>query len=176
DRVRLVEAADVEHLLPEPLDGLVLRQIGMNDARPFGRHARDDRPVRRARVDDGERAADRGEGVSTGAGRVDAVEDAGRDRRIEADPAAAAVDDVVVDEARRLHERVADRRPDETEAAPLQILAQRLRLGRLRRDLAECLPAVYERGAADEAPEIGVEAAVLLADGERRARVRDRRL
>ena len=36
-----------------------------------------------------------------------------------------AADDVVVDEAARLHQRVADRRPDEPEAATLQLLRQR---------------------------------------------------
>src|SRR3954469_14436045 len=49
---------------------------------------------------------------------------------------------VVVDDADRLHERVADGRPDEAEAAPEQVLAQRL-----------CVL---------EAPEVGVEAAELL--------------
>ena len=60
--------------------------------------------------------------ISTGSGEL-AVAKAGRD--------------VVVDHADRLHERVADRRPDEAEAAPLQVLAQRLRLRGLGGQLGE---------------------------------------
>src|SRR5262245_46319534 len=58
---------------------------------------------------------------------------------------AEARDDVVVDDPRRLHERVADGRPDEAEAAALQLLAHRLRDRRLGRDLADRLPAAHER-------------------------------
>src|SRR5437660_1086774 len=70
---------------------------------------------------------------------------------------AKAVHDVIVDETAGLHERVADRRPDEPEAALLQVLAHRLRLGGLGRDLAEPLPPVHPRLAADEAPQVLTE-------------------
>ena len=52
-------------------------------------------------------------------------------RRPHALPAVAeAARDMIVDEPGRLHERVADGRPDEAEPAPLEVLAHRLRLGR----------------------------------------------
>src|SRR5438874_11380545 len=68
---------------------------------------------------------------------------------------------MVVDHAGRLHERVADRRPDEAEAAPFQVLAHRLRLGRLGRDLGEGPPGVDDRLSAHERPEMRVQAAEL---------------
>src|SRR5262245_60690724 len=71
---------------------------------------------------------------------------------------AEAVHDMVVHEAARLHERVADRRADEAEAALLQILAHRLRLWRLGGDLPDLAPAVHERLAVDEAPEVLAQA------------------
>src|SRR4029077_20447702 len=52
-------------------------------------------------------------------------------------PVAEAARDVVVDEARRLHARVADRRSDEAKAPALEVLAHRLRLLRLRRQIAQ---------------------------------------
>src|SRR3954469_5999534 len=55
---------------------------------------------------------------------------------------------VVVDDADRLHERVADGRPDEAEAALQEVLAHRL-----------CVL---------EAPDIGVETAEFLLHGEKR--------
>jgi hypothetical protein len=83
-----------------------------------------------------------------------------------------AVDDVVVDEAACLHQRVADRRPDEAEATPFQLLRHRARLVRLGRELGRRPPAIDPGLAADERPEQLVEA----AGGDRRLRVRDRRL
>src|SRR5437899_10348334 len=74
-------------------------------------------------------------------------------------PVAEAAHDVVVDESRRLHERVADRRADEAEAAALQVLAHRARLGRLGGDLGQRLPAPDDRLAADEVPPVVREAA-----------------
>src|SRR5438094_10601114 len=71
---------------------------------------------------------------------------------------AKAVDDVVVDEPRRLHERVADRRPDEAEAALLQVLAHRLRLSGRSRDIGELLPPIHQRLAVDEAPQVVAQA------------------
>src|SRR5919204_2653588 len=90
--------------------------------------------------------------------------------------ATKAVDGVVVHHPCRLHERVADRRADEAEATPLQILRQRTRLRRLRGDLRERAPLVDDRLAADERPEVRVERAVLLLYLEHALRVRHRRL
>ena len=55
----------------------------------------------------------------------------------------------------RLHERVADRRPDEAEAALLQVLAHRLRLGGLGRDLAAALRQLFTSGSpSTKRPEV----------------------
>src|SRR6187455_3867656 len=69
-----------------------------------------------------------------------------------------AVDRMVVDEPARLHERVADRRADEPEATLLHVLAHRLRFRGLGGDLRNRLPAVHDRVAADEAPEVLAQA------------------
>ena len=87
-------------------------------------------------------------------------------------PPAKAVGRVVVHEAAGLHERVTDRRPDEPEAAALELLRHRLRLVGLGRYLGERAPPVDLRLTADERPEEPDR--VVLS--EPRARVRDRRL
>src|SRR5262245_5478874 len=79
---------------------------------------------------------------------------------------------VVVGHADRLHVGVHDRRADELEAALQQVLAQRVRLRRLRGDLASLED---DRLAADEAPDVGVEAAEFLLHGEKGQRVGFRR-
>src|SRR5436190_13645184 len=81
--------------------------------------------------------------------------------------------DVVVHEARGLHVGVHDGRAYEGEAAPLQVLAQRVGLARARRNLAHALPAVALRLAADEAPDVRVEGAELLLHLQERTRVLD---
>src|SRR5947208_15311882 len=90
-------------------------------------------------------------------------------------PGPEAVDRVVVDEADGLHEGVADRRPDETKATLLQVLAQSARLRRLGRDLADGSPRADDRLAVHEAPEIRVQAAELGAQLEHALRVIHRR-
>src|SRR5262245_17850320 len=67
-------------------------------------------------------------------------------------PVAEARDEVVVHEADRLHERVADRRADEGEAAPAQVAAERIRFRRPRGNPAERAPAVLPLGATDGRP------------------------
>ncbi len=58
--------------------------------------------------------------------------------------------DMVIDHPGRLHVRVNDRRADETEAALLQILAQRVGLGAGRRHLLHLGPAIDDRLTAHE--------------------------
>ena len=74
-----------------------------------------------------------------------------------------AVERVVVDETGGLHERVAGRRPRKTEAAPLQLLAHRLRLGRLGGDLRDRAPGVHasarRRRTTRAAPSSGTSSA-----------------
>src|SRR5688500_6871548 len=68
---------------------------------------------------------------------------------------------VIVHHPRRLHVRVDDGAADELEAALLEILAERIRFGRGRRDLLLLRPAILDRLAADERPQVLREAAVL---------------
>ena len=77
---------------------------------------------------------------------------------------AEAVDRVVVDEAARLHERVADRRADEAEPALLQVFAHAPSTPRSRPGArSACAQAVHLRLAVDEAPEVVAEAVELAA-------------
>src|SRR5262249_31131483 len=89
---------------------------------------------------------------------------------------AEAIEGVIVHEAGRLHERVADGRADELEAASDQATAKHGGGLGFCRALPARAPAVLLRPAAHEAPEVGIEASVLALDGEERARVGDGRL
>src|SRR5262245_6190057 len=74
-----------------------------------------------------------------------------------------ARDEVVIDHADRLHERVDDRRPDELEAALLQFFGDLARQLRLRRDRPARFQMIEDRLAADEVPEeLGEAQAFLL--------------
>src|SRR5205814_2960282 len=82
-------------------------------------------------------------------------------------------DEVVVDHPGRLHERVADRRAHEGEAARLEIPAQRVRdLGR-RRHLAPLPPPVLDRPAVDVPPEPRAQGALVALHCEAPAPARD---
>src|SRR3954471_17846562 len=89
-------------------------------------------------------------------------------------PAAEAGVDVVVHHADGLHEGVADGGTHEAESPPLELLAHRLGLGRVRRNLAGP-PVVHPGLAAHELPEEPVERARLLDDFEEGPGVLDRR-
>ena len=67
---------------------------------------------------------------------------------------AGAADQVVVHETHRLHERVDGRRPDEAEAARLQVARQRRRGVGRRRDRARESAARAARGRRREAPDV----------------------
>ena len=67
---------------------------------------------------------------------------------------AEARHEVIVDHARGLHERVADRRAHEAEAALLERLGHRVRCGRARRNGASTAPPIDRRLAADETPDV----------------------
>jgi len=81
---------------------------------------------------------------------------------------------VIVHETDGLHERVADRGSDKSEAPPLKIPAERVGLDCARGKVFEGPPPTDDRRAANEAPHIGVEAAELLLDLEKRRGVVDR--
>jgi hypothetical protein len=83
---------------------------------------------------------------------------------------------VVVHQAHGLHERVADGGAHEAEAAPRQVLRDRVGLGRTCGHVGQRAPTALDRPAADEAPQIGVEAPVLALHLEERPRVPDARL
>src|SRR6478752_2659824 len=78
---------------------------------------------------------------------------------------------VIVGHPDRLHVGIADRRADELEAAAQQVLAQGVRFRGSGGDLASL---ENDRLAANEAPDIGVEAAEFLLHREKRLCVRDR--
>src|SRR5437773_3446935 len=78
-----------------------------------------------------------------------------------------AADQVIVDHARGLHERVADRRADEAEAPPPQLRAHRVRLRRARRHVLHASPAIVNGLTVDEPPDVRVEAAKLALHGEK---------
>src|SRR5262245_7350368 len=73
-----------------------------------------------------------------------------------------AMHEVVIDHSDGLHERIADGRADELEAASPQVLAQRVRFRRRSRDFLRRPPLVLYRPAADELPNVRVEAAEIL--------------
>src|SRR3990172_6547465 len=76
-----------------------------------------------------------------------------------------ALDGVIVDDAPRLHERIADGGADEPEAAPGQVLAHGVERGGSGRELFQRSPRISLWSAPDEPPDIGVEAAELFLDG-----------
>src|SRR5579872_719334 len=82
---------------------------------------------------------------------------------------------MVVDDTDGLHERIANRRSDECEAALAQVLAQAVRQRRARRNLRAASPLVAYGFAVDEVPHVGVETSKFLAHGKQRPRVRHRR-
>src|SRR2546427_4455546 len=82
-----------------------------------------------------------------------------------------AADEVVIHHPGGLHERVADRRAHEGEAARLEVAAQRVREIGHRRHLPRLSPAVLDRPPVHVAPEPGIERALGALDLEERARV-----
>ena len=86
---------------------------------------------------------------------------------------AEAVQRMVVHEADGLHERVADRRPHEAEAAPPQVVAERARQRGFGRDRPRRPSLVLQRPPAHEAPQVLRERAVLGLHGQERLRIAD---
>src|SRR5204863_4969495 len=86
---------------------------------------------------------------------------------------AKAAIEVIVDHADRLHKGIADGRADEFEAALEEILAKGIGFGGLRRHLSRAVATIEHRSAADEAPDVRIEAAELPLHGEKRLGVAD---
>src|SRR5689334_23071362 len=89
---------------------------------------------------------------------------------------ARARDEMVVDEAARLHVRVEDGRAGELEAPLLQLLRQGVGLPAARGDLRDAPPAVPDGLPSHEAPGEGVEGSLLLLQLQEGARVGHRGL
>src|SRR3989475_9735423 len=85
-----------------------------------------------------------------------------------------AGDEVVVHHAHRLHERIADGRSDEAEAALRQGVAHRVGFTGARREVAEGAAAILFGSPAHEAPEKHAERPVLCRELEERTGVRYR--
>src|SRR5947207_13949194 len=86
-----------------------------------------------------------------------------------------ARDEMVVDHAGRLHQRVTDGRADEFESAFNQIAPHRVGFGCARRQLSHSSPTTLFRLATDKTPEVSAEAAKLFPHREKRYRILDRR-
>src|SRR3989442_1365599 len=82
---------------------------------------------------------------------------------------------MVVHHANGLHERVANGRPNESEASSSKLLAHNLRLSRGRRNLAERVELVPDWSAADKSPDVIVEGTEFFPGCQELFRVRDRR-
>src|SRR6266404_8206801 len=85
-----------------------------------------------------------------------------------------AGNEVVVRHAHRLHERIADGRPDEAEVALCQGVAHRVGFTGARREVAERAAAILFGSPAHEAPEERAERPVLCRELEERTGVRYR--
>ncbi len=83
--VGLVQAADVDDVLPEPCERFVGVELRVDDPRPGTRGVGGERPRDRAVVDHLEHLLDGRQLVAAGAAGVDAVEQAGRHERHEHD-------------------------------------------------------------------------------------------
>src|SRR5262245_4647683 len=78
---------------------------------------------------------------------------------------------MVVDHSNRLHEGIADRRTHKRETTLQQVSAHHIRFVRSWRHFSMCTPAVDSRLAADELPDVGVEAAEFVLNRQKGFRV-----
>ena len=86
--VRLVEAKDVDELLPERGDRALVVEPGVHEPRPLRSRPRNDAPVRRPRVDHVEGLARRRQLIHARTFGIDSVEQPRRDDRRDRDPGA----------------------------------------------------------------------------------------
>ena len=87
-----------------------------------------------------------------------------------------AIDEMVIDESCSLHVSINDRGAHELEASRLQVPAQQIGLGACRGYVALRPPAIDDRFAADESPDVVSKAPEFLLDLEIVPRIADRRL
>src|SRR5579884_571317 len=88
-------------------------------------------------------------------------------------PVSQASHEVIIDHADGLHQCVTNRRADKFESASQQVAAHRVRFGCARRHIAHAPPAILDRLAANETPEISVETSEFFLHREERLRVFD---
>lgn len=88
---------------------------------------------------------------------------------------AEAADEVVVDHSDRLHEGVADGRPNEAEPSTFEVHAHRVGFRRVRRDLFHMGPRVLPRRTIHKLPNVAVERSELGLHGEKRSGILDGR-
>ncbi len=82
--------------------------------------------------------------------------------------------EVIVYHSGRLHQRVADCRGCKFESTPQQVAVHRIGFRSSRRYLGHRSPAILDRLATNETPQINVESPRFFAHGEKRFRVLDR--
>src|SRR5439155_21771685 len=88
---------------------------------------------------------------------------------------AKAINSVVVDHADGLHHCVTNCRTHKLESALEQVFAHGVGVGRARGNFFERTPGILFRRAADELPDVSVEAAKFLLHCQKRFRVLNRR-
>ena len=87
-----------------------------------------------------------------------------------------AIARMIVDHANGLHERITNRRADEREAPAFQVSTYGIRNRCVAGNVAWRLPAVGDRSAVNECPNILVKAADLLLDQKKSLRIGNGRL
>src|SRR5215831_10383248 len=87
-----------------------------------------------------------------------------------------AIDDVIVDHADSLHVRIDSRGAHETEAAKLEVFAERIGLRRGCWYLAHGFPLILPRPAFYKSPAVCIETSELFLNCEKCPRVPNRRL
>ena len=88
---------------------------------------------------------------------------------------AKTANNVIVDQACRLHVRIHDRTAHELEAALLEVFAQRIGFRRSRWYVTVFLEAALDRLAADEVPDVFAETTEFLLHGQEGPGIADRR-
>src|SRR5215472_531405 len=86
---------------------------------------------------------------------------------------AEAAYQVVIDHTGGLHQRIANRRADKPEPAFLQILAQGIRLRRLRGHLLMRFPGILPRPTVHESPNISIKRSEFSLHIQKRLCIRD---
>ena len=87
-----------------------------------------------------------------------------------------AVGRMIVDHSNRLHERITDRRTGEFEPPVFQVLTHGIGDGRVAGNVSGRLPAIGDRSAVNEGPNVLVKAADLLLDQKKSLRIGNGRL